>query len=154
MPCHPFPLFGHADKQVFKVLDVVGWYATGPALTEQHMHVHRKVTRGWAKSRPTGAGGGRRPRQLGRRGGGRGTSSEGCGWPWVLVHPAPTTPAPTTPALALALAPAPTPALAPAPTQGPSQLPDTCGRPCVRACLRAAAHNLGLDSCTRSRCPR
>ncbi|KXZ48035.1 hypothetical protein GPECTOR_31g399 [Gonium pectorale] len=31
-------------KQVFKTLDVVGWYATGPAATDAHMACHRKIS--------------------------------------------------------------------------------------------------------------
>lgn len=31
-------------KQVFKTLDVVGWYATGPGVTEAHLQCHRKLS--------------------------------------------------------------------------------------------------------------
>ncbi|EFJ51244.1 hypothetical protein VOLCADRAFT_79768 [Volvox carteri f. nagariensis] len=31
-------------KQVFKTLDVVGWYATGSAATDAHMQCHRKIS--------------------------------------------------------------------------------------------------------------
>jgi hypothetical protein len=32
-----------ADKTVFPKMDVVGWYATGAAVSEEHMLIHKKV---------------------------------------------------------------------------------------------------------------
>lgn len=41
-----------ADKQTFKQLDVVGWYATGDGYTEQHLQIHKTVSK-----RPLAGGG-------------------------------------------------------------------------------------------------
>ena len=38
-----------ADKQVFPKVDVLGWYVTGAAVEDAHMHIHKRVRRGcWA----------------------------------------------------------------------------------------------------------
>jgi hypothetical protein len=35
-----------ADKQVFPKVDVLGWYVTGAAVEETHLHIHKRVRLG------------------------------------------------------------------------------------------------------------